>query len=346
MTAKRSVVWAAAVAMFLALGLLLWRVHFDWASFGAQLRGLAWSHIGLGVALIYATYWLRSMRWAEFCRTQRKLSVRELLGPQFVGFTAVALFGRLADLARPYLIARRVGLSVSSQVAVYTVERMFDLGAAAVVFSSALALTPAGLAHRDRFVRVGVGSLLATLLLAAFAVTVRLKGDAVAALLERRLHGVAPRVARAVAARVLEFREGLRAVSTVREFALAAALSLAMWVIIGGAYWQTAHAFVRTPELADLSFSRTMLLMAASMGGSLVQLPGLGWFTQITATAVAMRGFYGTPIEAATACGAMLIVVTNLSVVPAGAWFAHVEGVSLRHVGEGERAAEPAPRAN
>ena len=62
-------------------------------------------------------------------------------------------------------------------------------------------------------------------------------------------------------------------------------LSLAMWGMIGGAYLQTAHAFVDTPELAGLTFSRTMLLMAASIGGSLLQLPIIGWFTQIAVTA-------------------------------------------------------------
>ena len=75
-------------------------------------------------------------------------------------------------------------------------------------------------------------------------------------------------------------------------------LSLAMWGMIGVAYVQTAHAFVHTPELAELTFSRTMLLMAASIGGSLVQLPIIGWFTQIAVTAAAMHAFYGAPIEA------------------------------------------------
>ena len=340
MKASRGVVWAAiAVACVLAV-LLLRHVRFDWASFLDQLRTVAWLHIAAAVALIYATYWLRAMRWAEFCRALKHLSARELVGPQFVGFTAVALFGRLADLARPYLVARRVGLPVSSQVAVYTVERMFDLGAAAVVFSSALAFTPAGLPHRDRFVRVGVGSLFATFVLAAFAVAVRLKGDAVAAWLGRRLKRVSPRLAHSIVEKILDFREGLRAVSSIREFAVAAALSLAMWGMIGGAYWQTAHAFVRTPELATLSFSRTMLLMAASLGGSLLQLPGLGWFTQIAATAAAMRGFYGVPIEAATACGALLLIVTSLSIVPAGLLFARIEGISLKHVADQSSTAE------
>ncbi len=87
-----------------------------------------------------------------------------------------------------------------------------------------------------------------------------------------------------------------------------------------------------TPELAALNFSRTMLLMAVSMGGSLLQLPVLGWFTQIAVTATAMHGFYGAPIEAATACGAMLLIVTTLSIVPPGLVFARIEGVSLRRV--------------
>ena len=77
-----------------------------------------------------------------FLAPTKKVSAGSLLGSQFIGFTAVALFGRLADLTRPYLVARRMGLPLSSQMAVYTIERMFDLGAAAMIFSSALAFTP------------------------------------------------------------------------------------------------------------------------------------------------------------------------------------------------------------
>ena len=329
----------AAVAL-VSIVFALSRAHFDWHTFFAQLRLVTWTHIAAGIGFIYATYWLRSWRWAEFCRPLKPIRPREVLGAQFVGFTAVALFGRLADLARPYLIARRLNLPVSSQVAVYTVERIFDLGAAAVVFSTALAFTPAGLPHRDRFVRVGLGSLAATLVLAAFAVAIRLRGEAVARGLRHLLGRLSPRFAAGVEDKVLGFRDGLRAISSVREFLLAAAISVAMWSMIGGAYWQTAHAFTSTPQLASLSFSRTMLLMAASLGGSLLQLPGLGWFTQIAATAAAMRGFYGAPLESATACGAMLLLVTSLSIVPAGLLFARLEGISLRQATATSEASE------
>jgi hypothetical protein len=75
-----------------------------------------------------------------------------------------------------------------------------------------------------------------------------------------------------------------------------------------------------------------MLLMGASIGGSLLQLPIIGWFTQIAVTAAAMHEFYGAPIEASTACGALLLVVTFLCIIPAGLIFARLGHVSLKKV--------------
>ncbi len=146
MMKRNGVLWLVAV---LALGLLVFlfrnKIHFDWAMFWQQLRYVSVGHILVAIALIYATYGIRAVRWAVFLSPTKKVSATSLLGSQFIGFTAVALFGRLADLTRPYLVARRVNLSLSSQIAVYTIERMFDLGAAAVIFSSALAFTPKNL---------------------------------------------------------------------------------------------------------------------------------------------------------------------------------------------------------
>ena len=126
-------------------------------------------HIAAGIALILATFWLRSIRWAVFISPVKRVPSFSLTGSQFIGFTAVALFGRLADLTRPYLISKRVGLSVSSQIAVYTIERIFDLGAAAVLFSFALAATPHDAPHHEIFVRAGIVCLAGTAFLALFA---------------------------------------------------------------------------------------------------------------------------------------------------------------------------------
>jgi hypothetical protein len=340
MTKRNGVLWLVVVVLLAVVVALFWnRVHFDWTMFWQQLRYVSVGHIVAGIALIYATYWLRAVRWAVFVSPTKKVSAGSLLGSQFIGFTAVALFGRLADLTRPYLVARRIGLSLSSQVAVYTIERMFDLGAAAVIFSCALAFTPKNLPHHDVFVRAGVLSLGATLAIAVFAGAVRVAGGAIAGFARATVGLLSKSAGENIATKIIGFRDGLNALSSARDFGIVVLLSLAMWGLIGSAYLQTAHAFAHTPELGGLTFSRTMLLMAVSIGGSLLQLPVIGWFTQIAVTAAAMHTFYGAPIEAATACGAMLLVVTFLCIIPTGFIYSQVEHVSLKRVAQESEAA-------
>jgi len=324
------------LAVPILLGILVFfnrdRVHFDWGVFWSQVRHIRWGHIVAGVALIYSTFWLRSIRWSVFLSATKRIPTFSLVGAQFIGFTAVALFGRLADVIRPALVARRVELPLASQLAVYTIERMFDLGAAAIIFSGALLFVPRDLPHHEIFVRTGAFSFALTASVAIFAVIIRTAGGAVASIVESSLGRLSKPMGTTVATKIRGFRDGLNAISSAQDFLVTALISLAIWVCIGFAYVETLHAFADTPELATVSFSRTMLLMGTSIGASLLQVPIIGWFTQIAATAAAMHGFYNAPIEAATACGAMLLFVTFLSIIPAGLICARVGGVSLRAV--------------
>ena len=139
MKKRDGIIWFSLLAVLvLAVVLFRDRIHFDWAMFWKQLKQASPWHLIAGIVLIYVTYLLRAVRWAVFVAPTKKVPASALVGPQFIGFTAVALFGRLADLTRPVLLARKINLPLSSQVAVYTIERMFDLGAAALIFSSAL----------------------------------------------------------------------------------------------------------------------------------------------------------------------------------------------------------------
>lgn len=333
MKRRSGVLWAVLV-LVLAVIVFLYRdrIHFDWATFKEQIRHIHVGHAIAGIALIYATYWLRAMRWSVLVQPMKEVKSSALIGPQFIGFTAVALFGRLADLTRPYLVARKIELPLSSQIAVYTLERMFDLGSAALIFSTALAFMPKEMPHQHVFMRAGLGSLALTLAIALFAIAVRVAGGAVAGFARAMLSPLSKPMAESIAEKIVGFRDGLNALKSGREFVVVAGISLLMWGMIASAYVQTAHAFVQTPELGTLSFSRAMLLMAASIGGSLLQLPIVGWFTQIAVTATAMHTFYGAPIEAATACGTLLLVVTFLCIIPAGLVFAQIEQVSLRKI--------------
>jgi len=63
----------------------------------------------------------------------RQASFRDVLSPTLIGFTGLAILGRPGELVRPYMIARRTGLTMSSQMGVWMVERIFDMAAFAVL---------------------------------------------------------------------------------------------------------------------------------------------------------------------------------------------------------------------
>jgi hypothetical protein len=345
------VVLAALVAI------VLWahdKIPFDMAVFRAQIAQANWWMIALGLACIYAAYLFRSMRWAFLLRHHKKLSPLSLLGTQIIGFTAIALIGRVADPVRAYLVSKKTGLPLSSQFAVYVVERLFDGGAFALILSLALfsvpititpltghehgffATHPLFMAYLKRYT-----GLLATLCGALFLVAVRFYGEKIAQVVQKLLTPLSAKFAHSVAHKIRTFHAGLDIMRSFGDFFWVASMSLLMWGLITASYIVTMRAFTASPELASMNFSKCAGLMLASGGASVLQLPIIGWFTQIAAVAAVLSKLFGVANEAATACAAILLFVTFLGIVPVGLIWAQFEHVNLRKVAvESEVASE------
>jgi uncharacterized protein (TIRG00374 family) len=360
------VVLAAFVALF------LWgrqKFHFDFHVFRDQIARADWRMILIGLLCIYSAFILRAFRWAGLLKHHQKVSPLSLLGPQIMGFTAIALIGRVADPVRPYLVSKKTGLPLSSQFAVYIVERLFDAGSMALIFSLAMLWIPEAeiartTSHSAMIVSMEkhspllgtilarYGGLVFTLAGALFLVAVRLSGQAVATFFERSFGLVSKKLGTAIGDKIRTFHSGLDTMRTFGEFAATAALSLGHWLLIAFAYFITCRAFNGSPQLAAMSPQKCVLLMIASGGASIFQLPILGWFTQIGIVAAAITGLFGASPEASTACAATLLLVTFLGVIPIGLIWAQFEHISLRKVThESEEEAEhipadPTPAAN
>jgi hypothetical protein len=315
------------------------RIQFNWAVFAQQLKLADWAMIGLGVALISVGYVVRAIRWALFLKPAQKIPFFSrawfhVLGAQVIGYTGVALLGRPADLLRPYLVARRLKMPLSSQVAVYVVERMFDAGAMALLFSTALIFAPdrATLPHPELLRHIALFGLAGTAALAILATAIRISGHAVANTSERILGKLSQSLGSSVAAKIAAFRDGLDMLGSVRDIFSALLLSLFMWGLITAAYFVSIRAFVHSPQLHSLTLARCLVLMAVGMASSTVQLPVVGWFTQIAVLAAAMQQLFGAAWEPALGCSAVLLIVTFLSVIPTGLIWARVDRVSLRKI--------------
>ncbi len=78
------------------------RIHFNFPVFRSQIALANWAMIGVGVACIYLGYIFRSARWALLMKHNKRVGLFSLIGAQAIGFTAIALIGRVADPVRPY----------------------------------------------------------------------------------------------------------------------------------------------------------------------------------------------------------------------------------------------------
>jgi len=336
---KRELILCAVV--FLALvALVVWgrdRIHFDFGVFFSQLKLADWRKIGIAFACIYVCYAFRAVRWALLLRHIKKVPLFSLLGTQVIGFTAVALIGRIADPVRPYLVSKKTGLPLSNQLAVYIVERLFDAGSMALIFSATILLTawfggPNTMPNPEVMKKVSYWALITTVAGALFLVLVRFTGGAVAMVLQDAFGLISKGLGHAIGDKIRAFRAGLDTLRSFSDFAITSSLSLAMWGLITLAYFEIITAFVASPQLKELTLAKCMLLMASGMAVSGFQLPVLGWFTQIGVVAAAMSGFFGVAAEPATACAATLLAVSFLSIAPVGLVWARFEHVSLRKV--------------
>jgi uncharacterized membrane protein YbhN (UPF0104 family) len=331
-----------AVVCVLALAALYFfarsRVHFDWANLKLQLRAVDWHLVLIAVGCIQLSILLRAFRWNVLTGKASNVPAWRLMPSQFIGFTIVALFGRVADLARPYLIARRTKTPIATQLAIYSIERAFDLSSAVILFAITLVFAPKNMPHHEIFVAAGRGAVLLTAVLVVFALSVRFSGTALAAIARRVGALVSTSFGDSASQKILELRDGMRTLATLPQFVGSLAWSLVIWILIASGYFATMRAFGGAPSLGLVTVSGTMLILAASMAGSLLQLPVIGWFSQILVLAGAMSSALGTPLEVASACGAVLMVVTTLSVIPFGLICARVEGISLRDAAQSSAA--------
>lgn len=332
MKRRQKILGVAMLAGFAAL--FFWgrqRFHFSFNLLGEQMMLADWWKIAIGIACTYLGFVLRSMRWALFLRPQKKVPSLSLIGTQVVGFTAVGLAGRVADPVRPYLVAKKTGLPLSSQLGVYVVERLFDVGAMALLFSTVILLAPSGsVPHPEIVKRAGEWAMAATAAGALLLALICMGGEAVARFFERVLGIASRRLGNAAGEKIRMFHAGLNTMHSIADFGKAAGLSIAIWILVALACMETARAFAASPPLAHMNWPNAMLLFAVSSTVSGLQIPVIGWFAQIAVVAAGLKGFYGVSAEAATACSATLLLVGSLSIIPVGLCWARFERMSLR----------------
>lgn len=330
---KRLLTAALAVAAIavVVLAVQRWRTStFHWDQFAATIGTANWFWLSLSIAFVLASYGVRALRWQVMIKPLAAASsVWRVFVATCVGFTAVVLFGRAGEPVRPYLIARGEGLSFSSQIAAWIVERIFDLLMVLIIFSIALTRVSQSVTHpgpRMRAVLEAGGytaGVTAAVSLALLLVLSRLRG----ATLHRwmgHLKFLPHKVLQKLQSVLQSFETGMQSIRSASATILLALYTILLWLLIAGAFGSLCRAF---PATAGLGIGDVLILLGVVAFGNAVQIPGVGGGMQVAAMLV-LTELFGVALEPA---GGIVLVMwlMTLSIVPVGLVLAFHAGIKF-----------------
>jgi glycosyltransferase 2 family protein len=327
------------------------RVHladFTWRTFFHAVGQANVWFLLLSLVGIYATYLIRAVRWRHFSRYFGTASLGGMFSATIMGFAAIYVLGRPGEPVRPLLLARKSRLPVASMFGIWVLERLFDTGAGLVlaclsllVFSGSLSNAGANTDWLES-ARAGGWVLLGVLVLIIALMTyLRLHG---APALERRLQcwRTAGSWRGRTATIVTGFSDGLQAMRSVSDVSAAIGYTAALWGLETVIYLLIAQAFKGDFTYAEMNFPGAMLLLAVTLLGATLQLPGVGGGAQV-ASFIALTTICGVEQEPAVAIAVVLWIVTFAASTLVGIPLLIHEGLSmgeLRKLAKAETEAE------
>jgi len=347
-----------AVIVVAVLGFVIYRSSgfINLAGFsGAKLWSVARNanpyYLLLSLVGIYVCYALRAARWQVFQSNLGPSNFWTIYRLTLAGFASIFLLGRAGEPIRPLLLARKERLPVADMFGIYFLERLFDTACTAIIAGLGLVLfeshshaisgeASASTSKLEAAART-TGSLLFIGVIGAvtFLVYLRLHGTA---MLDRRTQPWrdAGGWRSKVAGILMGFARGVQTIRTWRELALAVMYSALHWIGVAFLYVWISHSL--GGRLASIGFGDALLILAFTLVGSAIQLPGVGGGSQV-ACFLAYTAIFGVENEPAAAAAILVWLVTFAGVGVVGVPLLIHEGMSLgelKRMAEGEKQRE------
>ncbi len=303
-------------------------------------RRARWELIALAIAMTAVSYTIRIERWRRLLGTIGGASFRTVGRATVMGFAANALMpGRVGEALRPYLVAKREGLSMSAAVGTIVLERLLDLVAIVIGVASFLVVfdTPTRDPELLGVVRVGAMTT-AIAAVAGWAVIIALarQPEAVDRLARRVAYAAPGGLVRGITAVIQRFLQGLELVRRPGQLVVATVLSLALWAFIAASIWATSVAFG-----IDISFGGSVILTGLTALGVAVPTPaGVGGFH--AAFELGATALYGAGPDEAVGAALVTHLIAFGPITLLGLLFMMQEGLRLSGLSALRRQQTPA----
>lgn len=331
-----------------------WFAHkLNWLEVWIEVRKANWGQLGLALALLVGTYFVRVLRWRELLEPMARPTLGALFRATMIGFTALFFVGRAAEMiVRPAALSVRERVHPSASYATVMIERVFDMVMVVVFFAVNLIFFEYIARDADATRLFGWIKVTGAVLLAAAAAGIyglsafRRRRNGALTFLDRKLSWL-PENAHAAAMSLLRhISEGLAVLHDARGLTVTVSYTVLLWLMVAVAHLLVVRAFAI--PYADVPFTGAVFVMGLSMLGSVVPTPGGATGPFHTATAAALA-FLGVEHNKAASVAIILHLVIFTPATVFGMYYLAEEGLSLdrlRRIGEekGEgKTDQPAP---
>jgi uncharacterized protein (TIRG00374 family) len=298
--------------------------------------------LAAAVGLTLITYVIRTERWQYLLEPLGKTRFQVAFRATVIGFAASSVLpARAGEVLRPYLLARREGLSATATFATIIVERILDLVAVLMLLATYLVAFDTGMAARDSalFAAVRLGglvmapiaviSLVVMFVLAGHPEWLRAWPVSARRLLPARLSSLLGRITRM-------FSEGFGVLRRPERLLASMGWTLVLWLVICMETWVVALAFG-----IDMPLAGSWLMLALLVVGVAVPTPGgVGGFHE--AFRLGATAFFAADNNAAVGAAILLHATSFVPVTILGFWYAMREGLNMKGITDLTQGAAPA----
>ena len=284
-----------AALLLLAVAIIWWFGRkLDWRQVKLSLQGSDWRLIALGAVVVLAGYLWRAIRWQAFLAPLTKASLREVWVATTVGFGAVLMIGRAAEIVRPVVLPMRdKRVRPAASFVTIMIERVYDTMTVVSIFAlNLLWLKPATGSAEDLSRTRAIGLLLVILLAGGIVVLICFKrrSQRVLVWLDSKIGErgrTAARLKRALLSTLEQLATALSVLSDVRQLAISLAWTLLLWFSVALGNLLVCRAFG-----LPFGISHILFVLGWSMVGSVVPTPGggAGAFHAATGAALVVLG--------------------------------------------------------
>ena len=301
-----------------ALAVVLLALFFrgtDFAELGSILVQARASLVAMACLVMLSTYFIRAIRWQLLLSPVGAAGLWNCFLATVIGFAVNTVAGRLGEIVRPWVLARREGFSVAASFATILVERIMDLLAVLLLIGFWLVVGPVGTSGESSMRALKLGGLMglagALVTLAGMYLLARFPERSLS-WIELFLRLLPGRFRAAVRDFVGNLAEGLKVLTDPASFAKSIGLSIGVWLVIALGFWLGARALGVAFDYGD-----TFLIIGFLTVGLAVPTPaGVGGYHYMCA--LGLTTLVGADLSAAKAVALLNHAVSVLPVTLLG----------------------------